>query len=168
MINASSDSLRTQIAEAEQRTESSLGSQASALVEVGDRLNEDKRLIMSRNTMAKRMISRLEWIANLGSELKKLIWKVCMGKIAIYREVVAIRSALSPHVSRSPDEEPIILEDAIGRVAPVHLRFITSWDAFDAVLDIRFKGKEGHDKVRRREFTLQERATGREIDRAIA
>ena len=168
MINISSESLQKQIAEAEQRAESSFVSQASVLVEVRNRLSENKELIMSGNTMAERMARRLKWITKLGLELKNLIWKVWMGNVAIYNEVAAIRRNLSPRVSRSLDEEPFILEDAIGRVAPVHLRFITSWDAFDAVLDIRFKDKVGHDKVRQREYTLQEHATGREIDRTIA
>jgi len=113
------------------------------------------------------MARRLSWITKLGSELKNLIWKVCMGNIAIYNEVTAIRRTLSPRMSSSLDEERFILEDAIGRVCPVHLRFITSWNAFDAVLDIRFKDKVGHDKVQQREYTLQEHATCREIDRSI-
>lgn len=110
------------------------------------------------------MTDRLEWIQKLGSELKRCIYNVIAGNLAIYREVVALRSAFSKHVDRPLLEDPFILEDAIGRIAPVHLRFINSWAAFQAVMEIRFQGKQGLKKVCRKEYVLQESATGREVD----
>jgi hypothetical protein len=63
-------------------------------------------------------------------------------------------------------EEPFILEDPIGRPAPVHLQFITSWDAFNAVLEIRFRSVQGHRKIVQKEYGLQEEVTGREINQS--
>src|SRR5436190_21624377 len=86
--------------------------------------------------------------------------------VETYRSIINIQSMLSSHSERTLIQEPFILEDAIGRVAPVHLQFISSWEAFDSVLDLRFRDLPGHRKVKRKEFVLQERATSREIDRS--
>jgi len=55
----------------------------------------------------------------------------------------------------------------MGRIAPVHLQFITSWKAFDTILKIIFEGLRGYGKVKRKEFVLQERATSRDISHVV-
>jgi len=85
--------------------------------------------------------------------------------IATYNAVIAIQGSLSGGLERSLIQEPFILEDAVGRISPVHLQFINSWEAFDAVLDKRFQSVQGHQKIKNREYTLQEYATRREIRR---
>jgi hypothetical protein len=59
-------------------------------------------------------------------------------------------------------KEPVIFTDALDRVAPIHLDWITSWDAFLAVLEVRFSHL-GSNKIKRREFALQESATRSEL-----
>ncbi|KAI9763521.1 MAG: hypothetical protein M1835_007798, partial [Candelina submexicana] len=59
--------------------------------------------------------------------------------------------------------KPVILEDACGRVAPFHLDFINSREAFVAVLKVRFKDI-GLQKIENGEFCFQERQRKREID----
>ncbi|KAF2266354.1 hypothetical protein CC78DRAFT_542595 [Lojkania enalia] len=49
-------------------------------------------------------------------------------------------------------EETFLLEDAIGRVAPVLLHYIGLWDAFDAVLEIRFCNQQGFKMVADKEI----------------
>ena len=59
-------------------------------------------------------------------------------------------------------QEPVILHDACGRPAPFHLDFITSADAFLAVLKIRFKDI-GARKIALRQFDLREASRQKEI-----
>lgn len=66
-------------------------------------------------------------------------------------------------MDRTLIQDPFVLEDPLGRIAPVHLQFITFWDAFYAVLATRFEGLPGHSKIQQRECVLQERATNRGI-----
>lgn len=88
--------------------------------------------------------------------------------LATYRAAMAIQQSLATPLERySLIQEPVILEDALGRIAPVHLQLITSWKAFDTVLKIRFETLQGYSKVKRREFVLQERATAREVSRVV-
>jgi len=98
-------------------------------------------------------------------EMRDSIRKLLAGNKGILKSLRAIESGLPSALERSLIQEPFILEDAIGRVTPVSLQFIDSWDAFQAVLEIRFRGIQGADKVQNREYTLQDRARGFEITR---
>jgi hypothetical protein len=74
--------------------------------------------------------------------------------------------ALPSQLERSLYQELFILEDAIGRMTPVHMQFVSSWEAFDAVLEMRFRNMQGYRKVLDKEYVFQERAAGRVIDRS--
>lgn len=63
-------------------------------------------------------------------------------------------------------EEPMMLEDPTGLIAPVPLQCITSWDAFNSMLERSFYNRQGYEKVKRREYGLQVRTTGEEIDQS--
>jgi hypothetical protein len=52
-------------------------------------------------------------------------------------------------------QQPVILHDAIGRIAPFHLEFISSAAAFTAVLKVRFQHR-GQRKIMAQEWTLRE------------
>ncbi|KAI9719370.1 MAG: hypothetical protein M1812_003441 [Candelaria pacifica] len=60
-------------------------------------------------------------------------------------------------------QRPVILLDACGRIAPFHLDFINSKEAFVAVLEVRFKDI-GLEKIQKEEYILEERQRRREID----
>lgn len=62
-------------------------------------------------------------------------------------------------------QEPLILTDALGRVAPVHLELINSWEVLDSVLSARFRNIPGEQKVSRKEYALQDRNSSRDIKR---
>jgi hypothetical protein len=61
------------------------------------------------------------------------------------------------------NQQPVIFRDALNRVAPIHLEWINSHEAFMAVLEIRFKNS-GLQKIRRNEFSLQKAGSNRDID----
>jgi len=164
LLSTNNNNLKDQLAENGRRTHAALDQHTHVLQEVRIRLDDNRQLIESGNSLVSRMMDRLEWIQKLGSELKRYMSNVIAGNVAIYREVVALRTAFSKQVDRPLLEDPFILEDAIGRVAPVHLRFINSWAAFHAVMEIRFQGKQGLRKIVKKEYVLQESATGREVD----
>jgi hypothetical protein len=112
--------------------------QGSLIVEVRDRLVENNTLISAGNA------------------------------VATYKAVIAIQSGGFPSaLERTLVQEPFVLEDAIGRMSPVHMQFISSWDAFDAVLEMRFQNMQGHRKVQNKEYVIQECSTRREIRRDL-
>jgi hypothetical protein len=66
--------------------------------------------------------------------------------VATYKAVVALQAVLSSHLERLLIQEFLILEDEIGRISPVHMQFISSWEAFDSVLKIRLQKVQGYQK----------------------
>lgn len=104
-----------------------------------------------------------------GRILKRLLDDVVAGNRAIYSEILQLRSCVAAFDSHLPpliSEQPFVFEDACGHVAPIHLTYITTWEAFQAVLEISFKDRPGLGKIRRKEYSLQEEATGREISQS--
>jgi hypothetical protein len=147
----------------EQRSET----QDALIVEVRDRLKENNSLISIGNTVTTKIADtlRLDWFRKLGSELKSLMERIFTTNVAIYKAVVSLQAGLPSYLERSMIQEPFILEDAIGRMSPVHMQFISSWEAFDAVLELRFRTVQGHKKVKNKEYVIQEHVTRREIRR---
>jgi hypothetical protein len=64
--------------------------------------------------------------------------------------------------------QPVVLLDACGRVAPFHLEFVNSLEAFVAIMIIRFEkagiSQEGLQKLANHEFTLRDTRRKRPID----
>jgi ankyrin repeat protein len=65
-------------------------------------------------------------------------------------------------------QEPLILTDALGRIAPVHLELINSWVVLESVLEARFHNIPGQYKIKRREYALQDRSSQLDIQRSAS
>lgn len=65
----------------------------------------------------------------------------------------ALQTQLPPQIDR---QQPVYFEDAHGRIAPLHIEFIDSFEAFRAVLEVRFRHVAGLKKVQRNEYSMQE------------
>lgn len=87
--------------------------------------------------------------------------RVCL---RIHTDVAAIRALLTLRLERPVSEEFFTLIDAVGREAPVHLRFIDSWDAFQGVMSARFQNREGARRVARCRYRLRERSMSQDIN----
>ena len=81
-----------------------------------------------------------------------------LSEVASLRQMLQLQQEVPPQV---PLQKPVILQDACGRVAPFHLDFINSTEAFLAVLKFRFRQygvrPEGLEKLDRSEFLLRDR-----------
>lgn len=166
ILKVNDEKLNARLANSEETSKA----QGSLIVEVRDRLVENNRLISAGNAVATRIADklRLDWFRQLGSELKSLMEKIFSMNVATYKAVIAIQSGGFPSaLERTLVQEPFVLEDAIGRMSPVHMQFISSWDAFDAVLEMRFQNMQGHRKVQNKEYVIQECSTRHEIRRDL-
>lgn len=105
------------------------------------------------------------WPQTLGAELKSFMGSIIFVNSAILRNLLELRASLPGHLERALIEEPFMLEDAVGRLTPVHLQFINSWAAFDGVIEERFRNYPGHKKILSKEYVLQEHRTKKDISR---
>ncbi|KAK2808907.1 hypothetical protein FQN49_008667 [Arthroderma sp. PD_2] len=68
--------------------------------------------------------------------------------------------SLPPQIER---QHPVELEDAHGRVTPFHVEFINSFEAFQAVLEARFRHVPGWKKVKNMEYAIKESSSNRRL-----
>lgn len=108
---------------------------------------------------------RIDWIRSLGTNLKKFMQGIFVTTFATYKVVLDIRGHLPSHLERCLYQEPFILEDSHGRIKPVYMDCINSWDAFDAWLEVQFCDLQGQTRVQNKEYVLHESAANRDIER---
>ncbi|KAJ0414086.1 hypothetical protein BJY00DRAFT_295766 [Aspergillus carlsbadensis] len=60
-------------------------------------------------------------------------------------------------------QAPVLLEDVLGRVIPVHVDLIDSWEFFDKILLAKFQDMPGLDMISEGHFMLEDTVTGKEI-----
>jgi len=73
-----------------------------------------------------------------------------------------MHTTLPPQVER---QQPVYFLDACGFHAPFHLEFINSWEAFTAVLSIKFKHR-GLRVVEKKQYVLEDANRKKIIDMA--
>ncbi|KZL87535.1 hypothetical protein CI238_01433 [Colletotrichum incanum] len=117
--------------------------------------------------IGRRILSRLDYVSRLSRELKISTSHLISIMRAVSGELSNIRTAIM-RLERPLNDEHFVFEDATGKVFPIHLRTITSWEAFEYVIADRFKGKKGAHRAQRKRYSLQERASRREVDRSTS
>jgi hypothetical protein len=63
-------------------------------------------------------------------------------------------------------QEPAIWTDPLGRIAPLHLELINSWEVFESVIAARFMNAPGERKIRKKEYAIQDRLSQQELERS--
>ena len=104
------------------------------------------------------MFTLLQQTLDDNSKLKAQVHTLISQNNSLEAHILDIKATLLTQNELPPQillQEPVILHDPLGRIAPFHLEFINSRDAFLAVLRVRFEFK-GLGKIIRREFDLRE------------
>ncbi len=159
--------MRAGIDEADKATQAALGRQETVLSEIRRGLEESSSLLSRTGNQLAENKRRYEWIQNLGSELKAFLQQIIYDHMAIYRELASLRTAFEARVVLPISEHPFIFEDACGRIAPIHLSYITSWASFYAVLQIKFAAHPDFNMILHEQYSLREYGTERFIDRSL-
>lgn len=99
-----------------------------------------------------------------GDGVLSLVGKSLQWHIKIFDAITQMKHlllSLPPQIER---EQPVLFEDAHGRIAPFHVEFIDSFAAFQAVLEVRFQDMPGLRKVRHLEYSVQDAQSQKIID----
>lgn len=100
----------------------------------------------------------------LSPELQDLMSKMCRSTLDNYN-TIDIQQRMPNQTGPCWIQEPATLTDALGRVSPIHLVFINSWEVFDSVLAARFLNLPGQKNLRRGEYALQSQDATRDLKR---
>lgn len=123
--------------------------QTNMLSDITTELVEAKTVLQRAGSISGMLLGKLSRVGDLCTQIKTTVTKILFVNIATYKAVLALQNLLPSHLERSLINEPFVLEDAIGRMSPVHLQFISSWAAFEAVLETRFRGIQGYESTLR-------------------
>lgn len=78
--------------------------------------------------------------------------------------IVSLQACIPAQLNRTWTQDPVMLEDALGRVTPFHLEFIDSWEVLESVLEARFRQLPGHRKIKRKEYVLRANFSNKDVD----
>jgi hypothetical protein len=98
-------------------------------------------------------------------DLQIIMLKVVETNMKVYQIVLDMQSTMQRQLPAQVDrQQPIYFEDAHGRLVPFHTEFINSFEAFQAVMEVRFRHVPGLKKFQRRQYLLQEPGSKRKLD----
>lgn len=162
-IHLSATALQTELAKSyqlETKEHRKVTDEAQSLVKRNhDLLNTQADLILtiSRNVTTCSTHQQTE-------ELRLIMLKVLATNMKIYQMVLDIQKLQFQVPAQVDRQLPISFEDAHGRIAPFHIEFINSFEAFQAVMEVRFRYVPGLKKVRNIEYAIHESSSKRKLD----
>jgi Ubiquitin-like domain len=153
---------------AEKKSEERFRSTEQRQHEIG---TEQKNILLGMRDALENQVILIKHCINGMSEQMRTSWLSQLASIftvssETYRKVSEIQDSLPSHLERTLFKEPFILEDALGRIFPLSLEFVDSWEFLDFAILGKFRDQEGYRKVLMKEFVLQDRMTKRDISRA--
>lgn len=92
--------------------------------------------------------------------------KMCQSTLDNYNTLVDIQQRMPKQTGPCWIQEPITFTDPLGRVAPIHLELINTWEVFESVLAARFLNLRGQKKLQRREYALQGKDATADLERS--
>ncbi|CRG92826.1 hypothetical protein PISL3812_09897 [Talaromyces islandicus] len=98
----------------------------------------------------------------LGDSITGIFQKTQSGMLTILDRVLEIHKLVLPPQINC--QQPVSFEDAHGRIVPIHVEFINSFDAFQAVLEVRFRDLPGLRKVQKMEYELHDSVSRRRVN----
>ena len=105
------------------------------------------------------------WLHKFFSDVQSFMQNIVSIASSTSLIVKEIQGRLPSHLERCLYQEPFIFKDAHGRQSPIYMDCITSWDHFDAWLEVQFRGLPCDHMVQKRDFVLHETSTKKDIKR---
>ena len=84
----------------------------------------------------------------------------------LFHNLILSQQSIPQGIGGQWKQAPITLELATGKQIPLPLELVTSWEVLDVILSGLFKSHPAaQEKIRRREFAIEEGDSGREVSR---
>ncbi|RDL31861.1 uncharacterized protein BP5553_09263 [Venustampulla echinocandica] len=151
--------------DANRSQESTAGEQMVILGQMKVAIDKHTSALQVQQRTTTSLAERMKYLLTLGTELKSFMTRIWTLSFQSYKILIELQTRVPPEFEPCWIQEPLILTDALGRTAPLHLELINNWDVLEAVLDARFKNLPGESKVKQREYALQDRISNRDVKR---
>lgn len=70
----------------------------------------------------------INYLQSIGCQLLTTVRKIWSMNILTYQTLLTVQSRLPAQLDRCWTQEPATLRDALGRVTPIHLDFLETWE----------------------------------------
>ncbi|KAJ6789712.1 hypothetical protein PWT90_00576 [Aphanocladium album] len=122
-----------------------------------------KRQLDAIETTSRTSMSMIGDVLQGVLQIKNLVFS--LSKTVVNLQIMASHT----HCMRGLDptkELPVILEDALGRPLEIPAQWLDTleWNALNVLLVGYFRGKKGRDMVQRRQYTLEDGSSGKDIN----
>ncbi|PMD12774.1 hypothetical protein NA56DRAFT_586661, partial [Hyaloscypha hepaticicola] len=140
--------------------------QRGLLGKIKDSLDEHLKVIQTQGITATRLAERMKFFIALGSELKTFMIRIWASNARSYKILLDLQTRVPREFEPCWIQEAVRFTDALGRVAPIYLELVNSWEVLESVLTARFKNVPGRRKVEVGEYALQDRVSLRDIKKS--
>ncbi|KAF2876011.1 hypothetical protein BDV95DRAFT_665353 [Massariosphaeria phaeospora] len=168
LVAISEENVKAHIDTSTRSTHQLISKDQDALTDIQERLNENNGLISTCTASVNSLTGalQLQWLQSLPSMIKRIFFI----NLETYRAVLAIQAQLQPPNAPSimSSEDAAMLEDPLGRKAPIHCSWVANWDMFEMMLEARFRDTVGFQKVKGKECVLQDSATSKILSRTMS
>lgn len=166
-MNLNDERLQGRLEVSDDWIRSSMRKQELLLGKINDQLVANNELIQSGSMVSSKLVESFDWIRRLGQDIKNMMQGIFMLASVTYNAISDIANRINGHPEWPISSGLLILEDSLGRIFPISLQFINSWDAFDAVMEVRFRHLQGHQMVQQKRYVLHESTANRDINRSF-
>jgi hypothetical protein len=102
------------------------------------------------------------WWQQIGTEFKCIVSQIFQMSGTTLDTVQRIKERLQSR-SMAALARTFTFEDALGRVTQIDMVYVSSWDAFEGMLEACFRDCPGHDKVAKKDYVFQDQMTSEEL-----
>jgi len=110
--------------------------QDSTLQDIKGKVVEAQELVITTSAA-----SRADWMNQIGQDLKEQMCEVVATNVKAYQCLSRIENAAP---IRPMNDTTFTFKDPLGPLIPFSLQFVTSWEAFVAILDTGLRGTDPH------------------------
>ena len=102
--------------------------QTAQLMDIQSTLVESQKEMQATKSEVQTVRAGMDFVRNLGAGMLLFMKRILTTNILTYNAIVTLQSSIPPQLERSWTQEAVTLEDPLGRVTPIHLEFIESWE----------------------------------------
>ncbi|KAL8691906.1 MAG: hypothetical protein Q9218_002952 [Villophora microphyllina] len=137
-------------------------SQRSLQVSLASRVQDGFSSCMRKISVISDTLSRVSTAAH---ECLENTRRIVAMNIRVFQVIVDVQTLLNYIPGQIERQQPVYLNDALGRNCPFHLEFIKSREALTSVLSINFKWLGSASmKIQNNEFTIHDSGTNRDVN----
>lgn len=111
-----------------QDQDQSSATQQAMFEDIKARLEENSNGVKAARIDVQTISSDIGYFRQLGADILSLMQRIWSANIMTYNSIVTLQSQLPRQIERTWTQDPVVLKDPLGRITPVHLEFVETFE----------------------------------------